>query len=298
MSVDVLALRRGLAYEGDIHTLRAIHPPPFFTRVRCDKLHDFGNGQFGNYLFREDSFDSITRIRRGRLYRLDNNQPGLSYPPENVHNYPFGPHSGVAGTWDPDCKYRPILAADFGRGVRLEGLLFRLGDNNFETGWRVVSVEKIINRSNGHLLFTLRAISSWGAVPVLTDEIADLAGNKVAPAPMNNALDNVVTALHLQQPVSTVDACREAARVILAAWLGRRLVGKDLDDVIIKIPEDQHMLKNAAYVIKQFHPRGKSSLQEKQAAKGKDVRHLVDGDAEASVHLIGLLLREIGWAAP
>jgi hypothetical protein len=241
--IDILALRRGLAYEGDIHTLRAIHPTPVFTRARCDKIQDFEHNQFSNNLFREDSFDPITRIRRGRLYQLDGSQPGSSYPPENVHNYPFGPHSGVAGGWYPDCKYRPIYTSDFGAGGRLEGLLFRLGDNDFETLWRVVSVEKIISRSNGHLLFTLRPMSSWGAVPVLNNEIVDSDGSTVDPAPIKAALDKVVTALHLQQPVSTVDACREAARVVLAAWLGSKAVTKDLNDVIKGIPDDRTMIK-------------------------------------------------------
>lgn len=297
--MDILALRRGLAYEGDIHTLRAIHPTPVFTRGRCDNIQDFKHNQFSANLFREDSFDPITRIRRGRLYQLDGSQPGSSYPPENVHNYPFGPHVGLNPNWDPDCKYRPLQTGDFGADVRLEGLLFRLGDNDLETLWRVVSVEKIISRSNGHLLFTLRAISSWGAVPVLNNEIIDLDGSTVDPLPVKAALDRVVTAMHLQQPVSTIDACREAARVILAAWLGQKAAGEDLGNIIETcLPQDRHTLKNAAYIIKQFHPRAKSSEHEKQAIKGKHVRYLVDEDAQTSVHLIGLLLREIGWAVP
>jgi len=136
-------------------------------------------------------------------------------------------------------------------------------------------------------------------VPVLTDEIADLEGNKVAPAPVNKALDKVVTALHLQQPASTVDACREAARVILAAWLGPKAAGKDLGKVADKgVPKHRQMIKNVVFIICRFHSRGKSAEHEKQACLGSHIRSLADGDAEASVHLIGLLLREIGWAAP
>lgn len=295
--MNILALRRGLAYEGDLHMLRAIHPTPVFARARCDKLQDMEHGQCSHNLFREDSFDPVTRIRRGRLYRLDGGlKQGSGYCVENIHNYPFGPHSGVAsGSWDPECLYRPINIGDFNSGIQIRGLVIHLGPKDFETIWRLVDVERILT---GDLLFTLRAISSWGTVPVLNDEIKDKAGDAVDPAPISTVLDRVVTALNLQQPVLTVDACREAARVVLAAWLGPKSVTKDLNDVIKSLPNEREMIRNAAFIIKQFHPRGKSSEQEKQGAKHNPIRQLADEDAETGVKLIGLMLREIGWAAP
>jgi hypothetical protein len=51
------------------------------------------------------------------------------------------------------------------------------------------------------------------------------------------------------------------------------------------------MVGLAAKIINRLHPRGKSAEQEKRA-----LRQVIDEDAEASLHLIGLLLREIGWA--
>ena len=58
------------------------------------------------------------------------------------------------------------------------------------------------------------------------------------------------------------------------------------------------LITNAALIINRLHPRGKSAERERQANDGKALRPIDDLDAETSVHLIGLILRDIGWAAP
>ncbi len=294
--ISYFALRRDLAYEGDGNFFRAIHPTPVLTRATWPGLgptHDAPGCP--SPLFREDSFDPVTRVRRGRLYVVTN-PSSLILSPDRVHNYPYGPHIGVGGGWQADGYYKPVGIADFPAAQRIESMEMALGEAPGSTYWRVVAVERI---SSGELLFTLRARSSLGALPILAESLSARDGSLVAPEPIRAALEQLVDAFHRQQPAPIADVCRETARVILAAWTGAAANAKDLKDVIKKIPESdkREALVGAAKVINRLHSRGKSSVQERQAAAGENLRFVCMEDAEASVQLVGFLLRDIGWAA-
>lgn len=296
-SPTVLALRRGLVYEGDGAYFRAIHPIPVLTRAVCEWLPDEVTtvSQLPALLFREDSFDPVTRVRRGRLYQRDGQQGGRSFSLDNVHNYPFGPHVGIsAGLWEPDGWYNAYRVGLAPKNWWTVGSNMVLGERGYETLWRVADAEQV---SSGDVLLTLRAISSLGALPTLRVPIRDYSGAEIDPKPVLGALDQIVDALHVQQPQPIVDVCRESARVILAAWLGPPAQAKDLGDVIKAIPVDYTFVGNAAHIINRLHPRGKSAERERQSKDGKTLRGIVDEDAQTSVQLIGLILRDIGWAA-
>lgn len=141
---------------------------------------------------------------------------------------------------------------------------------------------------------TLRAITSRGALPNLREPIRDHSGTEIDPKPILVALDQVVDALHVQQPQPIVDVCRESARVILAAWLGASAHAKDLAKVVNDTPDDFAFVRNAAHIINRLHSRGKSSERERQSKDGKTLRAIVDEDAQTSVQHIGLILRDIG----
>lgn len=295
--ISYFALRRDLAYEGDGNFFRAIHPTPVLTRATLPGLgptHDAPGCP--SPLFREDSFDPVTRVRRGRLYVLTN-PSSLILSPDRVHNYPYGPHIGVGGGWQADGYYKPVRIADFPAAQRIESMEMALGDAPGTTFWRVAAAERI---SSGELLFILRARSSMGALPALADALSARDGSTVTAAPIHEALDQLVDAFHRQQPVPIADVCRETARVILAAWIGANANTEDLAKVIGMIPKgsDERIgLVGAATVINRLRSRGKSSVQERQAAAGQDLRFVCMEDAEASVQLVGFLLRDIGWAA-
>lgn len=296
-TATLLALRQGLVYEGAGNFFRAVHPIPVLTRAVCEWIPESSQDQSraAPLLFREDSFNPVTRIRRGRLYQRDGQQGGRSVPAENVHNYPFGPHVGVAaGQWDPDSWYNPYRPSSSRVPRTKLGSEVQLGDSGYETIWRVVQGERILT---GDILFTLRAVSFLGAIPPLARQIESLQGNPVDAQPIQAALDQVVDAFHAQQPQPIVDVCRESVRVILAAWVGPEAAALDLGALIQKFPDDRHLIRNAASIVNRLHPRGKSAELERQVQDGKVLRRLVDEDAEASVHLIGLILRDIEWAA-
>jgi hypothetical protein len=287
---SIFAIRRGIAYEGDENFMRAIHPIPTTTSVTsCEFYQPQIAGPGRSLIFREDSFDPVTRIRRGRFYHEAGGLAAISQ--ECVHNYPFGPHIGAGGQsgWQADAYYRPVNSQHISGVSPLEGSQVDLGDGEFQTAWRVVAVEKI---STGDLLFTLRAISAIGALPRVRNNL-DTETRTVA----EKAIEPLVSALHVQLPTPTVDVCRESTRLVLAKWIGpTAAAAKDLGQVIKKIPDAHESTKWAATIISRLHPRGKSAEQEKQTALGTPIRPIVNQDAELSVYLLGFILRDIGWA--
>jgi len=280
--------------------------------------------EMNDLVFREDSFDPLTRIRRGRFYR----QPALhaGWKAAQVISGPYGLLVGIPGhgEFDDDGRFAiadiPGLHAEANHEVQL-------GEMTNATAWRIAAVEKNVF---GQQVFTLRAKSLFGVLPELSSEL--IGQNKeVLEAEMVKAVDRslecLVDALHRQQPVPIVDVARETARVMVAAWLGdvayTRDLGKAIDklpcdnntnpergvlkDVAEKIPcdhntnpdnkphEDKCVSHWAASILARLHARGKSAEQEKQRAKGRDLRPVMDEDAECAVHLVGLLLREFKW---
>jgi hypothetical protein len=133
--------------------------------------------------------------------------------------------------------------------------------------------------------------------------LPDLAEGGLPPGKLGDiraSIEAVAEAADKYLPVPIVDVCRECARLILAAWLptvGVENARGDLGNLIGRIPAGREQVLAAARMINRFHPRGKSAEQEKQADQGKDLREVAPEDAEVSVALIGLLLREAGWAA-
>lgn len=290
----VFAIRRNLAYEGITESyMHAIHPLPTITSARCEFYNDPGSSTRA-VVFREDSFDPVTRIRRGRFY-ID--AGGLEATSQSsVYNGPYGPHIGAGGNsgWRADRYFRPINSAGLRADVHIEGSHVTLGEPPFATNWRVVGAETI---TTAEILFTLRSISLVGVIPEIGATIHGNGGHEIDKAPIQEALDKLVDAFHKQHPTPIVDVTRETTRVILAAWMGSPAATQDLGAVIRKIPEDRTLVREAAYIVNRLHPRGKSAEQETRARTGSVLRPVVDEDAETSVHLVGLILREIGWAA-
>jgi len=286
--MERLAIWRSNFYEGHDSSVRRIHPMPVISPVSCEFI-SVTSGQ--EVIFREDSFDPVTRLRRGRLY-ISGRNADLKWGQVTVDNadtYDWGNIRPSASyvCWQPGEKPEDII-----------GRHLHIGEGDFKTKWRVLWAEKI---TIGQVLLTLRAHSLFGVVPELMDTITDNSGSPVNSRQVKMQLDTLVDAFHRQQPTPTVDVARETARVILTAWFGNGAKGKDLHDVIRIVEKNQENRKLviwASSIINRLHPRGKSAEHETQASRGVELRHISEQDAEASLHLVGLLLRELGWAAP
>ena len=281
--MDRLVLWQGVFYEGDESAVRQISPLPVISPISCEFIDTAIEDQV---IFREESFDPVTRIRRGRLYF--DKTTALSWGQvmvDNRNRYNWGNLRPEASyeSWKPGSEPQRVI-----------GRIIRIGSSDFATSWRIIGTERI---TIGHVLLTLRANSLLGVIPELLDTIAGKDGSLVKSSQVKQQLDALVDALHRQQATPTADVAREVAKVILTEWIGDDARGKDLGAVIRTIPEQREVMKSAASIVNRLHPRGKSSEREVQAAQGATLRAVTEEDAEVSVHLVGMLLREIGWAA-
>lgn len=289
-SAQYLVFRRGIVYEGNQNQLWALYPTPLISPA----VWRYFQGR--NLVFREDFFDSVTRIRRGRFYQRHGGRREIKWHQFGVSNGLYGQLIGIhhSGEFDEDdsCELIQIQPDDsiFNEAVRI-------GEEGAATVWQVVDVEKNIF---GQQVFTLRSRSLLGVLPEITPRLFDEARNALQDekiAGVRESMNALLDIFHRHQAVPTVDAARETARVILAAWIGSKADTKDLQKVIDLIPENTGILRSAAFIVNRLHPRGKSSEQETQAEKGNIIREPTQDDAQTSVNLIGMMLREIGWAA-
>ncbi len=277
-----LALWRGGFYEGSRHSVYSVRPLPVISPVTCDFIAKVGR----EIVFREDDFDPVTRIRRGRIYVGGSGAHQWDQVSiDGQHTYNWGTLLPTASydAWHPEESSHDII-----------GQIIRIGSPKFKTSWQIVGAEKL---TINHIMLTLRAKSFIGVIPDIKADITDNNGQKIDVRPILVALDSLVDTYHRQQPTPTIDVARETARVILASYIGDKAQRKDLKDVINSVPQEYTVVRSTATIINRMHPRGKSAEQEAQAARGLRLRSITADDAEVSIHLVGLLIREIGWSA-
>ncbi len=285
---------RGLVYEGDGKSGRGLWPTPMITPAKfvCAsdkklKAHE-AEDRFG-YRFREDSFDPIARIRRGRFYCARNgaeqphqwslcaHHPGFPFDAIDPHIHA---HSKCLDTFYSVSIWQEHLQDKRGFPTVLLGL-----DDCF-TSWSIVNIETIVTGEN---LVTLKAQSSFGLLPTIyKDKIPEHFRDK-----LNEALDVLADEYHRSSPASIIDRARDVAVHALMAFCD--LKNKDAMDLgnLIKNPklESRIIAKNVANIIARLHARTKPSEQEK-----RDFPLLREKDAELAIQCIGTLLREIEFA--
>lgn len=249
------------------------------------------NREAHRWVFREDSFDPVTRIRRGRLY-----QPyGTSQPSSTVINRdPLGDNAagqtGAARLVQLE-MYRYIACT----GVlaipnQAYGLTLVLGSGAGVSAYTIVQLEMLVT---GDVMATLKAKTAFGVIPDLKESAVPEASRK----PVRQALERAVNSAFRETSVSVVDQCRNAMATVLAHFLAAQdnaddLIRKELGQLARLLADRQmEVCGNAAAIVARLHSRGKSN---EQHAKG--MREPVDEDAEFAVHALGLVMREIGWA--
>ncbi len=273
-------------YEGNFAFLRPIYPRPNVSPAVLSNV-----AIPGEILFREDTYDPTTRIRRGRFYRQSHKTAQI--PSGLVHHTPYPrPVEIVGGSGGPVFEFQ----STYEQSDELNLALIRsrnhdllIGQRPAETRWRVIDAESL---SDGTTLFTLKSLSTFGLLPILDTDHPEIV----------SATEKVLDAAFKFPPVSVVDVCRESTRVIIARKFGEAFsAAKDLGNLIKKLEtdlpkDDIMMVSSAAKIINRFHPRGKTAAQEKLAKDGKPLRSLIDEDAFLAVQLFGFILTELKFA--
>jgi hypothetical protein len=284
-----------LVYEGTSKLGFAVWPSPvisvatvFQSDIELTNVPERTDLGFAQLVFREDSFDPVTRIRRGRFY----NRGDAAQPQEwRVQQHPaFKEEVGVARDYDGYLKKQLFGFHIWAARLHLRASHVRvvLGIRDGMSIWRVVGVEQI---STGEDLVTLKAQANLGVLPEISeDQIPDIGRTRVL-----QSIEKLVDTAYRAGPESVVDRCRDVGAAVLGAYFEARQTGaiqKDLGELAkIAAQEKRFMIENAARLLCLLHARVKPNEQ---------IRRNVDGpreeDAALAIECAGTILREVGWA--
>lgn len=229
-------------------------------------------------LFREDYFNSATRIRRGRLYQKDSKD---SWKAKMVSLFPHSNALHSTHTFPVNLSYKTAECS-----VRPEWTA-ALGDSNAQSYWTVVFAEKV--GPEAHYL-TLKSKTYFGVLPEVNRDAIPEANRQ----DILRTLDAVVEAAPIQAPQPVIDACRNAAcHMISAQFPESNPTGeKDLGPMVRWLNGNEHRTKaDAADIVNRLHSRAKAN-----AAAQHGTRPVSQQDANLAVDAIAFLLQDFEWA--
>ncbi len=284
-----------LVYEGHRPYGRALWPSPIITpaKIVYESEGPLVAEQKGAFItsacrFREDQYDPIARIRRGRFYFAEGigSQPMQWYlqPHPALANEVAGPNiheiQKSLETFTSNSIWHKYINGKHEQPLILLGL-----DNRF-TIWTIINVEVL---STGEDLVTLKARSSLGVLPrIYEDKIPKKFRGRVA-----ESLDAFVDEAHRSAPISVIDRARDAAsQMTLAYYNATGKDAKDLGQLIKRLEDDRKIVAaSAARIIARLHARAKPSERERQ-----NLRPIREQDAQLAIQCVGTMLCELGWA--
>ncbi|MHB8978839.1 MAG: hypothetical protein ACYDAI_19525 [Trichloromonadaceae bacterium] len=242
------------------------------------------------YIFREDSYDPVTRIRRGRFYNFVGTQnwhvlPHPSSFKPSTSQDENRPHSRHCQVFSHTSLWSQFLRQGEDRPLVI------LGSKNRFTLWRILSIETNIA---GEELVVLKGRHSFGALPDIDKEQIPIQRREK----VLEFLDKLQEDIFRASPASVVDRARDAAASILRAYLGNNSVLKvdaDLDRLVkmVRSMGNLENIGNAGDIVRILHSRAKPSIQEKIP----NIRQVHEQDAELAVQCVGVILCDLGWAA-
>jgi hypothetical protein len=287
----------GFVYEGVDQPIHPVATNPYITRaVLIESEGDWKNlastisdAQKAK-IFREDTFDPVTRTRRGRLYTQSGSGQYVVTPHPSDRPAVPGYHlSGIVPKQLITYFGCSQLLSSPRRGL---GMKLVLGTESAYSVWRIVQTEMLGDRS---ILITLKSLSAFGILPELDLE-------KIEPThreAVKQAMDRTLNSAFRETPISVIDQCRNAISVTLARWIAQEMsdtsvLSKDLGDVAkaaLRLSSPMIAVGRLAEVVAKLHSRGKGNEQH-----ARDLRVPTEEDAQLALEAFGFLLRDIGWA--
>lgn len=293
--------QNGLVYEGRDNPSNLAVPTPMVSQCALvespsdlNKLPQGLDGDPFRWVFREDSFDPVSRVRRGRVFQ---HFTGSSRESVFVDAHPFLPSDLDRGSGGGRLQKEMTVFIHctqlVSRPDRGEGLQLAIGHAGAYSLWRILQTEQTVNYD---VLVALRAESVHGILPAL--DLAKIPDD--GRQAVTEAYERVVNVAYRDSPSSIVDQCRNLCAVLIARWL-RQLTADDRwlrDDLgrCISAVQDHfgdkgHKLIRASLeTVNLLHPRGKENERERYS-----VRAVSNADAELALHATGFVIREIGW---
>ena len=270
--MDYIAEKYGEWYEGNADSLRLMVQNLLLLPVRLPE-----HAEYPEMLFREEYFNSATRIRRGRLYQKTEH---FGWGPGCVSRFPLQEYGNTQVGLAMEKVYR---AAE---NLMLAGRPVVLGAGDGESHWLVVFAEK----TSDCQYLTLKSKTYFGVLPEVDWKAIPEANRQ----DIHQALDAVVEAASIQAPQPVIDACRNAAcHMITAKFLESNPGGvEDLGAIVRWLNGNKHQTKaDAADIVNRLHSRAKAN-----AAAARCTRPVSQQDANPAVDAIAFLLQDFGWA--
>lgn len=286
----------GAVYEGQPDHGYRVVPPPSLSPIRF--LSDGKIPQINYYyeglateLFREDDFDPVTKLRRGRVFKF-----GFSQPREW---HVFDPHRQAL----PVVKWAHGTAQEISLPTYERHYLPELKDipahllptvvigwDPHFTFWKIVSIECNLV---GTPVLSLRAKHSLGDTPeLLVDKI-----DENLRVPLSEALGKVEASVNRLSPTEVIDRCRDTLSLAFGQMAGDRT--KDLSDAInayLRTVGGEKDIKDnlcswCGRIVARLHSRAKPNKQAEQ-----NLRPPSDSDADLALNCLKTVLIEFGWA--
>jgi hypothetical protein len=291
----------GLVYEGRGDPSFPAWPTPVVSQATLvekptdlQKLPSSLDSDPFSWMFRESSFDPVSRVRRGLLFQKMGNTGWESIW---VEGHPASStDQRIINNGQPRLRKELSVYSEcstlLNKHRNGEGMRLAIGARDGYSLWKILQTERTVNLD---VLVTLRAESVFGILPALDK-------SKISPADLHKvevALSRVLDAAYRELPTSVVDQCRNAVCVLVTRWAQIPAedekpqypdLGQLIKTVCGKYPKSK-ALHSALDVVNRLHPRGKDNEVERL-----ELRPVHDGDAELAVHAVAFVLREIGWA--
>lgn len=278
----------GTIYEGDVNSgfrpaipplVVPIHFPAFTLTSWTSKV-----GKYSLTLFREDFFDPITRVRRGRIFVLRSPSQPVTW---TVYD-PFRPRPQL-NTMNREERvqlYERSCLSPLRTGVLSSANhIAIIGEEPFISFWKIVSIETSVHETP---ILTLKSYRSLGDLPELDQDCVP----QELKTTLVEVLEKVANSNHRSGAVDVVDRCRDALSVVFGHLSGNR--GDDLGHAIKKVQSlkgSPQLACYAANVVARLHSRGKPNEEFTHGT-----RPVSEEDAQLAVGCLGLVLKEVGWA--
>ena len=290
----------GLVYEGADGPDLPVFPPPSVTLATLiqepadwQRLPaDLHSGHTA-WVFREDSFDAVSRTRRGRLYQpWANTRPYEFRVAPNAYDIASSRRAGSDGRI-PRLLYRYQPCSTLLQMTHQgQSQTLALGNPRAASAWLIVQTEVLASQD---VMVTLKAKTAFGLLP----EIDEAQVPQEYRADVAKVIDATLDAAFRAPAASVIDHCRDALQVILSRWLAKKnntvnVLTLDLGKVALAFDKQGANLlcvNRLADMVAKLHARAKTNQQVEWGG-----RPPVEEDAELALQCLSFAIREIGWA--
>lgn len=229
--------------------------------------HD--SSSISEFVFQELSFDPVSQIRRGYVWRRMDSQPQRwGHPPNEDVSLVTFQYQGFLG----------VLG-----GVLPNQVIFTFGNSSNFTIGELVHFEP---DAIGQELLTIKMRPQFGFLPRLRKNVL---GNEKKDS-VETALQDVVSGYRSSPPASVIDRCRDAIAIFLSIKLDE--YGADLAQLVKKFDaangNRRSVVGNLAHTVNRLHAR----------AKPAETKYppISDRQAELAVGCVAEVLISLEWA--